>query len=426
VTVAPRPDAPVVIIGAGPVGLATALGFAAAGIDVMVLESGPPEVSATWRGSTLHPPTLEILDRLDLVGNALREGVRVDIMQFRDLVLDDVVAMPFAVLARHTPFPFRLQYDQYRLLQRMREAARSSPRVEVRYRHRAIGIDPGDDRSPAATVVEAADGVRRRLYGRWVVAADGSHSTVRSALGVRMPGETYATSSLVVATEFAFDRWVRDLTPVSYWSGPRGRLSLIRTPDTWRVALTIDDEPPRNLSGQDAVRELNPQFLEAMALLVGERDWTDIRQHQLYRSHQRVADTFNVGRVLLVGDAAHLSATTGGMGLNSGLHDAHELVQTLSPLVRSGHEDARAAWAVAAARRDVALRLVQPATRAARAAVDVTEESARRKRLAELRLIADDPVLIVEHLARACMLDTVDLGHGGGSWDAVGSEPEPR
>jgi 3-(3-hydroxy-phenyl)propionate hydroxylase len=399
-------DARVVIVGAGPVGLSAAVGFAALGVESIVFERGTAEVAAEWRGSTLHPPTLEILEGLGLVDRAVAGGVRVDALQYRDLVIDEVVTIDLAVLAGHTRFPFRLQYEQYKLLRDLREVAARSPRIDVRYGHDVVGVDPGIDGRFAEVVVRSADGTDARVSTRWAIAADGSHSAVRDGLGVTMQGDTYAAVSLVVATDLPFGEIIRGLTPVSYWTGPHGRLSLIRTPDTWRVAMTVGADAPPLESAPDAV---HPEFVRAMSLLIGDRAWTAISQHQTYRSHQRVAETFCVGRVMLVGDAAHLSATTGGMGLNSGLHDTHELVTAMAPAILAGAGEEAAAARVAESRRRVALQFIQPATRAARTSLDVTSEVDRRRRLDDLRTIAADPRLLTEHVLTASMLSTI--GH---------------
>src|SRR5699024_4966176 len=146
-----------------------------------------------------------------------------------------------------------------------------------------------------------------------------AHSSVRNALGLEFSGFTYAAQSLVVATPFPFEKYVDQMTPVTYWSGPHGRVSTIRTPDLWRVAITTDvpaGELPdaHNTNPHHAftnmVRTMFAGQVEPRAI--------ELRQHQFYRSHQKVAETFRVGRVLLAGDAAHLASTTGGTGFNSG------------------------------------------------------------------------------------------------------------
>jgi 3-(3-hydroxy-phenyl)propionate hydroxylase len=400
-------DAPVVIIGAGPVGLFTALDLAAQGVESIVVERGIGEVPSEWRGSTLHPPTLEVLDGIGLAGEALTGGIRVDALQHRDLVLNDVITMDFSVLTGHTRFPFRLQYEQYKLLRALRAAAAENSRIDVRYSQNVVDVEPGIDGPWAEVAVRSHDGTDDVVRARWLIAADGSHSTARDALEVGMLGDTYASESLVVALDLPFDEIIVGLTPVSYWTGPHGRLSLIHTPDTWRVAITLD---PHGLPSADQATGVHPQLVRAMSLLIGEREWmSQLRQHQRYRSHQRVAASFRVGRALLLGDAAHLSATTGGMGLNSGLHDAHELVSAMAPAILTGEGDEEAAAAFADDRRRVALAHVQPVTRAARTSLDATREIDRQRRLEVLGVIASSPSTMLEHVLTASMFDTV--GH---------------
>lgn len=406
-------DSEVLVVGAGPVGLCAALALAAHGIRTLVLEAGPSRVAPEWRGSTLHPPTLEILDDLGLATGALRGGVRAAVIQYRDLVLDDYVEMPFAAIADRTRFPFRLQYEQYKLLSELRSAASDSPDVEVRYESSVIAADPGDSDTAATVRVRPVDGEVIELSARWLIAADGSHSAVRGSLGVAMVGDTYPTLSLVVATDMPFDEVQPGLGPVSYWTGPTGRMSLIRTPDTWRVALSTDEPADGGDSTEAEVdddRSVHPRFVEAMSHLDWNRSWdrSDVRQHQMYRSHQRIAGRFRVGRAVLIGDAAHLSATTGGMGLNAGIHDAADLVRRFAGAAGSRRAEQAAVDAYASSRRRVAAAVVQPTTRATRVDADLTDDAARRDRLADLRAIADDPSRLADHLARACMLDAVE------------------
>lgn len=401
-----------IVVGAGPVGLVAALALARHGVATTVLEAGPPDVAPEWRGSTLHPPTVEILDRLGVAAPATSGGIRVDRVEYRDLEIDTVVTFPIDLVRDRTRFPFRLQYEQYKLLGELRSAADASPLIAVRYGVSVTEVHPGVGDEPARVWLD--DG--RSMDAPWVIAADGSHSAVRRSLGISMEGATYPTLSLVVATTAPLDEIVAGLGPVSYWAGPFGRVSIIRTPDTWRIAMSTDDPSGGSAAGSAELRGagLHPRFAQSMALLTGgagARRWgpDDLGQHQVYRSHQRVASTFGVGRAVLIGDAAHLSATTGGMGLNSGVHDAYDLASRLGPALASGGDATSAVAESVAARQRVAREVVQPLTTANRRSGDAQELPPRRTRLDRLAATAADHQSATAFVAAACMLDALDL-----------------
>ncbi len=242
----------------------------------------------------------------------------------------------------------------------------------------------------------------------WVVAADGAHSSIRKLLGIEFPGWTYPHQSLVVATPFPFENHVHHLSEVSYWSGPRGRLSFIRTPDIWRAAVSTDTAAgdPSGHAGSDP----HPSYVAVMRALLGREcapgeGPQERRQHQLYRSHQRVAATLHLGRCVLVGDAAHLSSTTGGMGLNSGVHDAWETASALATALDTG--EAAAVRVCAERRRQLAIEVIQPRTTGARALADAEDLEARRARILRLRELASDEDSTREFLRGTSMIGTV-------------------
>ena len=113
----------VVVVGAGPVGLVTAIGLAQRGVKVIVLEQNSAEVAPQWRGSTIHPPTLEIFDQLGLAETIINGAVKVELLQYRDLELPDVVNFKYSSISGLVKFPYRLQYEQYKVLKLLRDTA---------------------------------------------------------------------------------------------------------------------------------------------------------------------------------------------------------------------------------------------------------------------------------------------------------------
>lgn len=397
---------PVVVVGAGSVGMTVALCLARVDIPVTVFEAGPPAVATDWRGSTVHPPTVEILEALGLAEHVLANGVRVDRVQYRDLELPAVASLDYRVLVGRTRFPFRLQFEQYKLLRLLRRAAAQSPLVDVRYETRVTAIRP----SSTDVTIQTVDATgRAEVVASWLIGADGSHSVVRAQAGIDFVGRTYDAPSVVAAIDFDLSADIDDLAPVSYWSGPSGRLSLIRTPDVWRVAVTV---PPSD-SGYGDVDHPHPLLAELLGRLIGPPRAAALRllQHQAYVSHQRVATTFRRGRLLLAGDAAHITATTGGMGLNSGIHDAWALANALSDLC--GHPtDDSAVDRYASRRWTMADRVVQRATTQNRTSADVRSRPERQSRLDDLQATFADPARRSSFAERAAMLDAVDDAPG--------------
>jgi 3-(3-hydroxy-phenyl)propionate hydroxylase len=397
-----RQQDPIIIVGGGPVGMVTALALHRVGVPAIVLESGPDELRSEWRGSTIHPPTLEILDQLGLAAEILEKGVRLDRLVYRDLVLDGEASFDYSLLQDLTRFPFRVQFEQYKLV-RILKAALVERQIVTLFNHNVVGLTQRDDK--VELNVETNDGPKI-LASDWVIGTDGSHSTLRKILEIPFPGFTYPFQSLVAATKFPFEEHLPNLPPVSYWTGPLGRFSLIRTPDIWRIALSTDTTSDESYVQVDDAP--HPEFVADIELLLGgniDPHAIKLEQHQMYRTHQRVAETFKVGRILLAGDAAHLSSTTGGMGLNSGIHDANALANAFTDSdVRRGLD------AYAEGRRRVAELFIQPLTTNSRQGTDLASEEARAERLSRLTTLASTTQSARDHLVEASMLKVSGLG----------------
>ena len=326
----------VIIAGAGPVGLVTALGLAQRGIRVLVLEKNSIEVPPQWRGSTIHPPTLAIFDELGLADEIIVGAIKVEVLQYRDLEIQQVVNFDYDCLDGLVKFPFRLQYEQYKVLKLLRTAASNNSKIEIQYDSL---IESVNQDSNGVSVQVSKNGVTKSVRADWLVGADGSHSAVRKALGIELDGFTYPYPTTVVATPFKFEDHFPGLAPVTYWSGPTGRLSMIRTPDIWRIAMTTPLEGV-DISSDDrgSISEPTQDFIVAIDLLLSRIPGVsladlELKQYEVYRSHQRIAREFSVDRVALAGDAAHLTTTNGGMGLNSGVQDAAALVKALEAAI---------------------------------------------------------------------------------------------
>ena len=395
----------VIIAGAGPVGLVTALGLAQRGIRVLVLEKNSIEVPPQWRGSTIHPPTLAIFDELGLADEIIVGAIKVEVLQYRDLEIQQVVNFDYDCLDGLVKFPFRLQYEQYKVLKLLRIAASNNSKIEIQYDSL---IESVNQDSNGVSVQVSKSGATKSVRADWLVGADGSHSAVRKALGIELDGFTYPYPTTVVATPFKFEDHFPGLAPVTYWSGPTGRLSMIRTPDIWRIAMTTPLEGV-DISSDDrgSISEPTQDFIVAIDLLLSRIPGVsladlELKQYEVYRSHQRIAREFSVDRVALAGDAAHLTTTNGGMGLNSGVQDAAALVKALEAAIALNGSGPISQYAKE--RKDFCTNFLQPTTTTNHKTVDNPDYEARKSRLNELSADTNNPEIVKQVIARASMI----------------------
>ncbi len=395
----------VIIAGAGPVGLVTALGLAQRGIRVLVLEKNSNEVPPQWRGSTIHPPTLAIFDELGMADEIIAGAIKVEVLQYRDLEIQEVVNFNYDCLDGLVKFPFRLQYEQYKVLKLLRSAASNNPKIEIQYESL---IESVTQDSNGVSVQVSKSGATKSVRADWLVGADGSHSAVRKALGIELDGFTYPYPTTVVATPFKFEEYFPGLAPVTYWSGPTGRLSMIRTPDIWRIAMTTPLEGV-DISSDDrgSISQPSQDFIDAIDLLLNLLPGVsladlELKQYEVYRSHQRIAREFSVDRVALAGDAAHLTTTNGGMGLNSGVQDAAALVKALEAAIALNGSGPISQYAKE--RKEFCTNFLQPTTTTNHKTVDNPDYEARKSRLNELSADTNNPEIVKQVIARASMI----------------------
>lgn len=395
----------VIVIGAGPVGLVVALGLAQNGIRVLVVEKNSIEVPSQWRGSTIHPPTLEIFDELGLADEIILGAIKVEVLQYRDLEMAEVVNFDYNCLKGQVKFPFRLQYEQYKVLKLLRSAATLHPLIEIQYE--SVLESVSQDALGVSAKVFKHDSLTE-IYSDWLIAADGSHSSVRKSLGIELDGFTYPYPTTVVATPFTFEKYLPDLAPVTYWSGPTGRLSMIRTPDIWRIAMTTPLEGV-DISSDDkgSISEPSADFKAAIELLLNRLPGItlsdlELKQYEVYRSHQRIAREFSVGRIALAGDAAHLTTTNGGMGLNSGVQDGAALVKAFIDAIAQNSPLPIAKYAKE--RKEFCANFLQPTTTTNHKTVDNPDYEARYSRLSEMSADSKKPEVVRQVIGRASMI----------------------
>lgn len=388
---------PVLVVGAGPVGMTAAAALAAAGIPTVIIEA-TEQPQPDWRASTFHAATMELLDEIDITERMLAEGLVVPRYQFRDRHDGLIAEFDLGLLADETRFPFRLQLNQQRLVRFLYERLLDDDRVRLAFGSRLTAADNTGD--GVEVTLETAQGTQR-MRGSFLIAADGASSTVRKHLGVSFEGHTYPERFLIVSTPVDMREQVPGIAEVNYVADPVQWLFILHTPEAWRVLWPV----PADMTVEQATStEEMQRVLQSVAPYPGGYPIID---HQIYPVHQRVAETFRHGRIMLVGDAAHLNSPIGGVGLNSGIHDAMDLTRRLVRIVREGADEDAELDTFALYRRRIAQEYVQADTERNTERLRETDPEVRRTNRRELATLAADPDRARAWLRRVSLLESV-------------------
>jgi 3-(3-hydroxy-phenyl)propionate hydroxylase len=385
----------VVVVGAGPVGLTAALALGRRGIPAVVL-AAEPALTMELRGSTFHPPTLDLLDEFGVVPRMIEAGLKAPTWQFRDRKTGPVATFDLSLLARDTNHPYRVQCEQWKLMRLLEQEVRNLPGSDVRYGHEVTAVRQDAD---SATVVAQTPSGPVSISGRYVVAADGARSAVRRSLGVEFEGFTYPELFLIASTDFRFEEVLTDIAFVNYIADPEEWLVLLRVPGLWRVLVPAPDDSDRDelLSDESLQRVLHRVVPRSKPYGIAHRS--------VYHVHQRVAKSFRHGRVLLAGDAAHINNPLGGMGMNGGIQDAFNLSGKLAE-IWAGADD-RLLDRYDRQRRTVAVEAVQQQTNRNHQIISERDAATRQKALDAMRQTAADRSSAREYLLRSSMISSL-------------------
>ncbi|MDX6249094.1 MAG: 3-(3-hydroxy-phenyl)propionate hydroxylase [Kribbellaceae bacterium] len=314
---------PVAIVGAGPIGLTTALGLAHYGVPFVLLEEDAVLSSDTKAGTTLTR-TLEIWNRYGCVEEILAAALRIDEIGDIDRATNTPRAsVQLAELVNDTQFPFVINLPQQTMEPILASALERSGGV-VRTKHRLESFKLLDDR--VVLTVDTPDGVRE-IEASHLLACDGGRSKVRDALGATVSGETLPERYMLIDVVVDLDvSNARDYPYLAYFADRSEWMVLIRQPECWRFLFPLAEgaEPP----GDEDLLVKVKQF-------IGEVDRIELLGTVVYNVHHRVADHWSKDRkVFLMGDAAHLITPMWALGLNTGALDASNLPWRLAWVLR--------------------------------------------------------------------------------------------
>jgi 2-polyprenyl-6-methoxyphenol hydroxylase-like FAD-dependent oxidoreductase len=307
----------VLIVGAGPTGLALAVTLARAGIDFVLVDK-LDQGQNTSRAAVIHAHTLDALDEIGVAEPLAAKGLKIAKFAIRDR---DRVLIRTRFDALPTPHSYLLMLPQDVTEQVLAERlAEAGGQVHRGYRVEEVT----QDGEGARATIASAQG-RQTVAARYVVGADGMRSIVRDAAGIAFPGAAYESSFILADVAM---QWDHGRDEVNLFFSPAGLVVVAPLPNgTFRIVATVRDAPER------------PALADVQAVLDArgpERGPAKIRQvvwSSRFRLHHRLADSYRNDRLLLIGDAAHVHSPAGGQGMNAGLVDARVLGRILADVL---------------------------------------------------------------------------------------------
>jgi 3-(3-hydroxy-phenyl)propionate hydroxylase len=387
----------VLISGAGPVGLVSALKLSQAGFKVTVLETSSG-LNMDLRASTFHPPTLDMLAPFGLTDQLIAMGLIARYTQQRDRQEGVVAEFDMEILKGDTNYPFRLQCEQWKLTQLIKKQLDQNPDVKIVFNASVESVSQGSDEVTLGVRVQCE---LTTFKGDYLIGADGAWSAVRSGLGIEFEGFTYPERFLVISTLFPYENHLPQLSYVNYCSDPVEWCVLLKVPALWRVLFpTKPEESDEEVLHDDSVEA------RLQHLLVQDTPYKS-EHRTLYKVHQKVAKEFRRGRVFLAGDSAHINNPLGGMGMNGGVHDAINLCDKLIDVVIH-QKDAAILDRYERQRRTIAIEYINANTARNKKLLEERDLQVRAQSQKELKAIASNPITAKEYLRKTSMLDALE------------------
>lgn len=347
----------VLIVGAGPVGLATAIELGQRGIRCIVIEKND-RVGHAPRAKTTNVRTCEHLRRWGII-DALRERAPLGIdypstIQFATRLTGyPLASIDNAFFCRPGPSDLYAEHaqwvPQYVLEETLREHVATLPSVQLCFNTSFVQLSQ-DDAEVRALVIDSAANEQHEIHARYLVGADGAHSPVRRALHIAMEGKgALARHRMLIFRQPGMEKMHGMPPAVMYWLlnaevpsvlGPMDR------DDRWYFSFTPkqDDDDPVEMLRRATGLPLDPEVLSS-------GNWT---------AHELLAERYSEGRVFLAGDACHLHPPYGGYGMNLGIGDAVDLGWKIAAVLQ-GWGGERLLGSYAAERRPVHERFIEEA-----------------------------------------------------------------
>lgn len=346
----PKTNTDVLIVGAGPSGLALAAELKRQGVDCLAIDRQPAGAN-TSRACVVHARTLEVLRPMSISTHLLEQGVRVPIFRIRDRGRA-LLTIDFATI--DSDYPFTLMCPQDRVERCLLEACLAHG-GHVERPCEFLHLTSHESHVEA----EVRDGSETKaIHAKWLVGCDGMHSVVREQAGIAFTGAAYEED--FVLGDVRMD-WPLARDEVTLFYSPDGFMVVAPLPDDHYRIVAMVDEAPANPS---------PEMLQALIERRGPAGKkgriASLAWSSRFHIHHRVADSPRHQRILLCGDAAHVHSPAGGQGMNTGIQDSVSLASVLAAVLRGGDDKLLDEWATS--RHRIAAEIVAMTDRMTRMA----------------------------------------------------------
>lgn len=320
----PRVDTDVLIVGAGPTGLALATTLHRAGVSALIVDKLDAGQN-TSRAAVIHAHTLEVLDAIGVSQTLAHEGLKLTRFTLRDRDRK-LVQLNFDELPSQYPHLLMLPQDSTERI--LRDAlAQASQRVRW-----GCTVESLTESADGVDAVVQSKAGRETLHARYVVGADGMNSLVRRTAGIGFSGSNYEDSFVLADVDM---EWGLGREEVMLFFSPGGPLVVAPLPGgRFRLVATLEKAPEKpGIADMQAL-------LDARGPRHGAAKVSQVHWSSRFRLQHRVADHYRAGRLLLVGDAAHVHSPAGGQGMNTGLVDAVVLGKALAAVIAGRRQPA--------------------------------------------------------------------------------------
>lgn len=314
---------PVLIIGAGPVGLVAACELKRHGIDCRIIDKKPTSTT-TSNAVGVHPRSLDMWAAMGIYEKALSQGLKIEGIQFYSKKVEKLVDINFAELIK-APHTFILDLPQSQTEIILNEHLKSYG-IEVEREKKLIGLEFQNEQIKA--IIEKNNGEQEIVFSLWILACDGYHSTCRELVKIDYEGHDLNNEFIMIDAPL---QWNLPKNKMCMFPQPIGAVAVFPMRETSRIIIEVSQDPSFD-SKQPITRQAFIDGLKkrwSFDFDLGEERWIS---H--FYIHERLAKTYQKDRLFLLGDAAHAHSPAGGQGMNTGMQDAYNLAWKLALVIK--------------------------------------------------------------------------------------------